>query len=91
MYRLNETDAHCEALFASALQRSDAPSASLVAEEISRMIRELGVEGCACRVAQEFGDHPDSARDRMQWARRLVCELGPESPPFARTSLSCAA
>jgi hypothetical protein len=91
MYRLNETDARCEALFASALQRSEAPSAGLVAREISRMIRELGVDGCACRVAQEFGDHPDSARDRMQWARRVVGELGPESPPFARTTLSCAA
>ena len=44
MFRLNETDARCEALFASALQRSEAPSASLVAREISRTLGELGTE-----------------------------------------------
>jgi hypothetical protein len=93
MFRLNEADARCEALFASALQRSEAPSTSTVAREISRMIGQLGVEGCACRVAQEFGDHPDSARDRMLWARQVVAELPVESPPFGRMAMTrkCAA
>jgi len=91
MFRLTETDARCEALFVSALQRSESPSASLVTQEISRMIGELGVAGCACRVAQEFGDHPEAARDRMLWARRVVCELPAESPPFGRMPLNCAA
>ncbi len=29
------------------------------------------------RMAQEFGDHPEEARDRMRWARHLVGELPP--------------
>lgn len=91
MFRLNETDERCEALFASALQRSEAPSAGLVAREISRMLSDLGTEGCACRVAQEFGDHPESARDRMLWARQAVADLPAEPPPFRRVAMSCAA
>ena len=94
MFRLtNETDACCEALFASALQRSDAPAAGEVAAEISRMIGELGVTGCACRVAEEFGDHPDAARDRMRWARQVVAELAGDSRPFApsHADMACAA
>jgi hypothetical protein len=91
MFRLNETDERCEALFASALQRSEAPSASLVAREISRTLGELGTEGCACRVAQEFGDHPESARDRMRWARQAVANLPVEPPPFCQMAMGCAA
>ena len=91
MFRLNETDERCEALFASALQRSEAPSASVVAREISRTLGELGTDGCACRVAQEFGDHPESARDRMRWARQAVAALPVESPPFQRAAMECAA
>ena len=37
-------------------------------------IRELGSDGCAGRMAQEFGDHPEEARNRMRWARELVGE-----------------
>ena len=91
MFRLNETDARCEALFASGLQRSEAPSAGVIAQEISRMISELGVGGCACRVAQEFGDHPDAARDRMRWAREAVAGLPTAAPPFGRPAMLCAA
>ncbi len=74
MTRLNVNDARCQALFASALQRSDAPTAETMAEAISRAVRQFGVVGCAGRMAQEFGDHPDAARDRMRWVRRLVSE-----------------
>jgi len=35
----NVTDAWCEALFASGLQRSDAPTAEMVAEAVQRAIR----------------------------------------------------
>jgi hypothetical protein len=69
---LNVIDARCEALFASGLQRSDEPTAAAVAEAISRTVRELGTRGCAARMAQEFGDHPESAAERMRWARQLV-------------------
>jgi len=62
----------CEALFASTLQESDAPTPQVMADAISRTIRQLGPAGCAGRMAQEFGDHPEQARDRMLWARQLL-------------------
>jgi len=72
MTRLNVADARCEALFASWLQRSDDPTAERVAEAISRAVRRFGTRGCACRMAQEFGDHPEAAAERMRWARQLT-------------------
>ncbi len=77
MTRRNVTDVQCEALFASALQGSDAVTADAAAAAISVTIRRLGPDGCASRMAQEFGDHPEEARDRMRWARHLVGELSP--------------
>ncbi|HEX4661779.1 MAG TPA: hypothetical protein VH307_30660 [Streptosporangiaceae bacterium] len=74
MTRLNVDEARCEALFASGLQPSDAPSAEVVAEVISRTLRQLGIRGCAARMAQEFGDHPETAIDRMRWVRQMVGE-----------------
>ena len=73
--RLNVTDARCEALFASGLQRSDTPDADMVAEAISHAVRQFGTRGCAGRMAQEFGDHPEMAADRMRWVRQLVGEV----------------
>jgi hypothetical protein len=61
-----------EALFASALQRSDAPSPEVIAEAIRRTVRQFGRHGCAGRMAQEFGDHPETAVERMNWVRQLV-------------------
>jgi hypothetical protein len=34
-------------------------------------------------MAQEFGDDPESASDRMRWARRLLSELSLAVPPAA--------
>jgi hypothetical protein len=65
MTRQNLNDAWwCEALFASGLQPSDAPSADMVAAAINRTVQQLGVHGCVGRMAQEFGDHPDAAARR---------------------------
>ena len=72
MNRLNMTDVRCVALFASGLQQSDAPTGAAVAEAMQRTVRQFGVWGCACRMAQEFGDHPETAMDRMRWVRQLV-------------------
>ena len=74
MTRLNVDDARCEALFASGLQRSDAPTAASVAEAISGAVRRFGTRGCAGRMAQEFGDHPQAAAERMRWVRRLAAK-----------------
>ena len=75
MARLNVTDSRCEALFASALQRSDALTAEAVTDAISTAVSTLGPGGCASWLAQEYGDHPESARERMQWARQIVGDL----------------
>ena len=47
MTRLNVNDARCEALFASGLQRTDAPAPEALGEVISRTVRQLGIAGCA--------------------------------------------
>jgi hypothetical protein len=72
--------AYPEALFASTLQRSDAPSPEAVAEAIRSTLGRLGPRGCAGRMAQEFGDHPGPAAERMRWVRELVTlTLRPET------------
>ena len=75
MTQLNLHDTRCEALFASGLQRSDAPTADTVAEAISRTVEQFGIRGCVGRMAQEFGDHPEAAADRMRWVRRLADQV----------------
>ena len=72
MTRLTMNDAWCEALFASGLQRSDAPAPEALADVIRRTVRRFGIAGCAGRMAQEFGDHPDAAARRMRWVRQLA-------------------
>jgi hypothetical protein len=72
MNRLNMTDVRCAALFASGLQQSDAPTGAAVAEAMQRTVQQFGVWDCAGRMAQEFGDHPEAAMDRMRWVRQLV-------------------
>lgn len=57
------------ALFASALQRSDEPSTSQIRQAVAAAIAAFGFPGCAGRAAQEFGDHPEIAVTRMRWAR----------------------
>ncbi len=63
-----------DALFVSALQQSDEPTGRQVQEAVADAIREFGRRGCAERVAQEFGDHPEIAVTRMRWAHRLADE-----------------
>ena len=65
-------DARCEALFASALQPSDNPTDAMVAGAVSAAVRRFGKRGCLGQVAQEFGDHPDEAAQRMRWVRQLA-------------------
>jgi hypothetical protein len=81
MARLNVNDARCEALFASTLQRSDAPTPQAVAEAIRAAVREFGTRGCAELMAQEFGDHPETATERMRWARQLAGDPLPRISP----------
>jgi hypothetical protein len=70
--RLTPDGARRQALFASSLQRSDAPGPGRVAEAIRATVARFGAGGCASRMAQEFGDHPEAAAERMQWVRSVV-------------------
>lgn len=91
MARLNVNDARCVALFASGLQRSDAPAAGALAEVIRRTVRQFGVAGCASRMAQEFGDHPEAAASRMQWIRQLITETPAPAAPRTDAALPAPA
>jgi hypothetical protein len=71
-HHLSISAARADALFVSALQRSEEPSARQVRQAVTAALRQFGGRGCAERVAQEFGDHPEAAAARMRWARRAV-------------------
>lgn len=77
MTALDVPAVRAEALFCSAVQPSDQPGAVQVRESIAAMIRRHGSHGCACLVAREFGDHPDTAAARMAWARHMVAVVYP--------------
>jgi len=71
-YHHSITTARADALFASALQRSDEPGEAQVRQAIAAAIRAFGARGCAARVAQAYGDDPGTAVMRMRWARAEV-------------------
>ncbi len=61
-----------EALFVSNLQRSDALTLDLVREAVSENVRRYGLRGLAARVAEEYGEHPETAVGRMCWCLGTV-------------------
>lgn len=62
-----------EALFVSGLQPSEQPTREQVRAAItSALLRCGGADGCAARLAAEFGEHPEIAVDRMRWAIRTL-------------------
>lgn len=71
-YHPSTSAVRAEALFASVLQRSDRPSPGQVRKAVAEAIRAHGGRGCAELVAQEFGDHPEAAVERMRWAREVA-------------------
>jgi hypothetical protein len=81
MHDLGFRGLHADALFASGVQRCDEPDAAQVRQAIAAAIRAFGCSGCAGRVAQEFGDHPDTAVIRMRWARSAAGMAFEESTP----------
>jgi hypothetical protein len=69
--------APADALFASALQRSDHPTPGQIRQAIAATAAAYGGSGCAGRVAQAFGEHPETAVTRMRWARALAARAVP--------------
>ena len=74
MHYLSISAARADALFVSALQRSEELGTGQVRQAVAAAVRAFGSKGCAERVAQEFGDHPDTAVARMRWARMVEAE-----------------
>ena len=87
MAYLSVSAARADAVFVSGLQRRDQPSAGQVRQAVATAVRAFGCSGCAGRVAQEFGDHPETAVIRMRWARGVVraafADPAPEPGPGA--------
>ena len=73
-----------DALFVSALQRCEHPSTQQVRQAVAEAVRTFGQQGCADRMAQEFGDHPETAVMRMRWARAAASEVFGSAPGRAR-------
>jgi hypothetical protein len=86
IYQPSTSAVWADALFVSVLQRSDEPGAGQVRRAITAAVRAYGSGGCAQRVAQEFGDHPETAVARMRWARTVAGEVFVLSPVPARNS-----
>lgn len=71
-----------DALFASAVQRSDEPSAAQIRQAITAAVRAFGTLGCTARIAQAYGDHTEIAATQMRVA--VAAAFGgsrPESAP----------
>ena len=79
MPRLSSSVFRADAIFVSGLQRSDEPSADQVRLTVAAAIRAFGYSGCAERVAQEFGDHPETTVIRMRWACAVAREAFADS------------
>lgn len=61
-----------EALFVTSVQPSDAPSTEQVRAAVAGALRRYGRSGVAALVALEFGDHPECAVARMDWALSTI-------------------
>jgi hypothetical protein len=61
-----------EALFVSDLQPSQRPTSAQIRTAVLRSLRRHRAIGCAALVAQEYGDHPGQAIERMRWATAAV-------------------
>jgi hypothetical protein len=72
-----------DALFVSVLQGSEKPDAGQIRKAIAAAVCAYGGQGCAQRVAQEFGDHPETAVARMRWARAVAGEVFASPPGVA--------
>lgn len=80
LYDLSTSAAWADALFASALQRSDEPSAAQVRQAVAAAMNALGGLGCVARVAQAYGEDPETAVTRMRWACTTVAVAFADRP-----------
>lgn len=76
MYESADEVTQAEALFVSDLQTCDTTNPEAVDRAVEALLERDGAQGCAARMAYEFGEHPDTAVRRMRWARQVVHRLG---------------
>jgi hypothetical protein len=87
---LTISTARADALFASPLQRSDEPTPAQVHQAIAAALAAFGIQGCAARVAQAYGEHPETAVPRMRWARATVTGAPVTRAPVTRATVTRA-
>jgi hypothetical protein len=61
MYPHSGRALQADALYVSAMQRSDEPNAGQIRRAVMVALSAYGGAVCAERVAHEFGDHPETA------------------------------
>ena len=83
---LTISTARADALFASSLQRSDEPTPAQVHQAVAAALAAFGLQGCAARVAQAYGEHPETAVPRMRWARATLTRAPVTHAPATRRS-----
>jgi hypothetical protein len=67
------TTARAEALFTSDLSSDASATKTDITGTIRQAMRVYGgVSGCAAEMAKRFGESPETAARRMQWARSVV-------------------
>ena len=81
MNHASTSAAWAEALFASVLQRSDRPSPGQVRKAAAAGVRAYGGRGAPDWSPRGFGDHPETAVQRMRWARELADKVFTPPPP----------
>lgn len=73
MSTLNVTVAKAEALFVSTLSAAEPHDRAELKAAIAAAVRDYnGVRGCAELMAHAYGERPEWAAQRMQWARQAV-------------------
>ncbi|GAA3236187.1 hypothetical protein ACFO1B_25310 [Dactylosporangium siamense] len=61
----------CMALFVSDTPNHADLDDATVRDTVDRTLDRLGPDECYARAAEVFGDRPEVALDRIQWARTL--------------------
>lgn len=74
---INVQAARAGAVFVSTLEPSSRATVREIRQVITSVVRAHGCKAVAARVAQEYGDHPDTAARRMEWARYIVAVTYP--------------
>ena len=72
---------HAYAVFVSDMSCHTEVTDAVTSAAIQRAIRAFGgTDGCAAAAAREYGEHPETASERMRWARSIVTAIYCSAP-----------